>query len=591
MPRKKTSQSQSPPPTDLPPSGSALNRLVEDEHRFRSEIPDEEPSRPSPKLMEILKDEIRAVFQELATRRIEALSLYEPLASQAAFHKSTAPERLVRGSNRSGKTLCGCVEVARAVCGRDPWQKYPQANGRWFACTTRGREVGLVLYRKLCEPGAFRIIKDLRTQNWRSYRPWEPEDGHRRLESKLAPPLIPRRLLSPKKIGWHSKRESIPSIAKLETGWELGFFSTEGRPPTGVDLDGCLFDEEIGDGGDQSWYAEMSARLLDREGKFVWTATPQAGGEKLYDLSLTAEDQVGKINPRVEEFVTLLHDNPYITIEQKRILAEKYENSEDYRVRISGEFAVSARRIYPEFHDRIHQVEPFPVALDWTRYAIVDPGHQICAVLFVAVPPPHGEYGKRKFFYDELYIPHCTSRIFGERMKAKCEGQHFQAFLIDGRAGRITEMGSGLTIESQYAVALKANGVASQSTGHGFIWGSDDLRAGIESMHGWLGIGPEGAPTLQILRGRCPNLVREIVRYNKRKVGDRVLDEPVKKNDHLVDCGRYAAAFGCPYVRPKGAVKKSSYVIEALRAKRRLLAQKGGSDVSATIRLGPGQSA
>lgn len=429
----------------------------------------------------------------------------------------------------------------------------------------------------------------MRTGNWRAFHPWELEDEHRRLESKLAPPLIPARLLNPKKIGWHAKRENIPSIAQLETGWEIGFFSTEGKPPTGADVDLVWFDEEV---VDPSWYPECSARLLDREGKFIWSATPQAGSDKLYDLSLAAEDQAGKVNPRVEEFVTLLYDNPHIPVEQKRLLSDKFDDPEENRVRIGGEFAITSLRVYPDFSDRLHHIEwNAPVPPSWTRYAIIDPGHQVCAVLFVAVPPPNEEYGKRKFLYDELYIERCTAKVFGERMKGKCDGQRFQAFLIDGRAGRITEMGSGLTIESQYAAALKANGVASLTTGHGFAWGSDDVRGGIESVHGWLAIGLDGKPTMQVLRGRCPYFIRELVRYHKRRVGDRVLDEPVAKNNHLMDCVRYAAAFGCPYVRPKGVIaQKGGYAVAALKKKRARQLQKDGSDNSHVIRLGPGQA-
>lgn len=487
-------------------------------------------------------------------------------------------------NHQSGKTLSATVEVARAVSGRDPHLKYPRTDGRCFACTTRGREVGLVLYRKLCVPGAFRIIRDEVTGMWRAYRPWVLEDFERRSETKPAPALIPERVLNPKKIAWHSKREDIPAHAKLENGWEITFFSTEGKAPTGADIDLAWFDEEV---IDPSWYPEVSARLLDRSGKFIWSATPQAGSDRLYDLSLMAAEETGKPNPRVEEFVTMLADNPHVSEEQKKMLGEKFASPEEYRVRIEGEFAILSLKVYPEYNEKVHLVTPFEVPHSWCRYAAVDPGHQVCAVLFIAVPPKDSEYYGRKFIYDELYMRNCTAAMFGREMKAKCQGQTFQAFLIDGRAGRMTEIASGLNVEMQYALALKENGVASMATGYGFMWGSDDLKGGIESVHAWLATKENGKPTLQLFNGKTYNTNKEMVRYHKRRdPKGNVTDEPVKKNDHTVDLVRYFAAFGCPYFKPKHKMQKSaSGAVEALKAKRRRRAEKAGAGYT---RLGPG---
>ena len=75
------------------------------------------------------RDELKEMQAELASRRIEALKLYRPTPQQDEVHKCRASEILVLGGNRSGKSLCTFVEDARAVCGKDPYGKYPENDG------------------------------------------------------------------------------------------------------------------------------------------------------------------------------------------------------------------------------------------------------------------------------------------------------------------------------------------------------------------------------------------------------------------------------------------------------------------------------
>ena len=58
------------------------------------------------------------VASEIAKRRIEALNLYVPQPTQDDFHKCTAPECMLQGGNRGGKSLAAFIEDARAVLGK-----------------------------------------------------------------------------------------------------------------------------------------------------------------------------------------------------------------------------------------------------------------------------------------------------------------------------------------------------------------------------------------------------------------------------------------------------------------------------------------
>ena len=124
--------------------------------------------------------------------------MYRPMEHQKEIHKTKASEVVVIGGNRSGKSLCTFIEDARAACGSDPHGKYPEENGILAIIGRDWKHIGMVVYPMLFKAGAFYIIKDLKTGDWRAY---DPEvDEPRKSERKPAPPMIPPRMI--KKISW-----------------------------------------------------------------------------------------------------------------------------------------------------------------------------------------------------------------------------------------------------------------------------------------------------------------------------------------------------------------------------------------------------
>jgi hypothetical protein len=545
------------------------------------------PSAPKPGVMESLHRaaKLRAALLEYTKRRFEGLRLYEPLPVQNLFHASKAPERLARGSNRAGKTLCAAVEVARAVTNSDPFGKYPPA-GKVLVVGKDGKHLGNVIWDKLFRAGAFDIIRDLDTGEWRAYRPWESLDLERARERKPAPPLIPPRLVRWNEVGWESKRENIPSVVRLFTGWEILFFSSLGKPPQGMTADLGWFDEEI---VDPQWYPEVSARLVDRSGRFIWSATPQAGTEQLYDLHERAEkEEMDNVKTRtIQEFVLRLDFNPHISAEQKAALAARLSDA-DRKVRVEGEFALHGFRVFPEFSLTTHSCKWFQIPYDWTRYASIDPGRQICAVLFLAVPPP--DQDDHVYIYDELYLPNCSAEIFGQEMRQKAMGQNFHAFLIDHMGSRSVETGSGRSVEAQYAEALKRNNVSSHATGSGFVWGCTDVRAGVEAVRDWLSVRMDGTPKLRYLDGKARNMVYEIERYWYKRDPQTGMptDEPVSRGRvHQMANLRYLAMHRPCWVKAKsGAAKLTGAAAAYKRKLERDRAMHGGG--RKYINLGPG---
>lgn len=528
---------------------------------------------------------LRLLVEERLRRKIEGLKLYEPMPVQKEFHASRARERIIRGSNRSGKTVGACAEVAWAITGTHPdTTRYPKENGIWYAVGKDGREVSEVIYRKLFRAGAFKIIRDLKTGEWRAFHPDRIEDLARLSEAKPAPPLVPPRMV--KTIAWENRKENLPKLIQLTNGWEIQFFSSNALPPHGTDIDGAIFDEEIING---AWYSEIAARLVDRNGRFLWSATPQAGTEQLYELHERAEIQsrLPKEQRSIEEFVSLIDDNTHLTGAQKREFAEKLSD-EERAVRVGGEFAIKHSRVFPEFTESIFVAEYFDIPRNWTRYIAVDPGRQVCAALFLALPPP--EEPDFAYLYDELYIPNCTADMFGQKMAQKCSGQEFEAFLIDGQESQKHETGSGLTIEEMYSAALRKRKIKSHRTGSGFEWGAADPKAGVEACREWMRPRDNGlAPRLKLFRDKCPNFIEEVKRYRYKRLqglmGVRgyssISDEPESRGKvHLMATWRYLVQYNPRYVPPRKGKVRDNPVWAA--------AQKFKKETHRALNLGPG---
>lgn len=528
-----------------------------------------EQSRPFERLE---AERLQQLLAELSRRKQESLHLYRPLPVQEAFHACASKERLIYGSNRSGKTVAVATEVARAVTGQDPYNKYPQRDGSCICIGAKGRHIAKIMWPKLYRAGAIKMIRDLHTREWRSFQPWNLEDVARAADVKKAPPLIPARFIE--SIAWENKKEDQPSVVNLKTGWQLIWCSSEGKPLQGIDVDLVWLDEEI---IESTWYDEMFARTLDRKGRLIWSATPHAATEQLYDLHTRAEDAHAHGEKTIAEFFCSIYQNPHVDENEKRIWEKSLVNKDEVaRVRIGGEWAIEGLKVLPEFYRKIHLIKPFPVPHHWTRYLHVDPGSIVCAVLFAAVPPP--SEGDQVVLFEELYIRSCNAHKFAEEVARKADGQIFEAFLIDPRSARQHEIGIGQTIQEQYARELAAQRVTSLGTGSNFLWGTEDVNGSIEAARGWLRVRNQGTPKVVAFEN-LEHFVWEIERWHKVRCAGIITEKPVKKHDHLMDCFRSLAAHGCPYVKFKARARGQRGALRTLEAKRkRAKARAGGEE-------------
>lgn len=524
---------------------------------------------PPPTRIESVKGtKLLEMLSEFQDRKTESLQLYEPLKIHEKFHASLAKERIIRGGNRAGKTTPVMVELARAVTNQDPYNKYPAKDGVVFLVGAKLQHLADVFYRKLFMKGAFRLIKDEQTKQLRAWRPWV--DGYDQSRLILSPPLIPSRFVK-EMVFEHRARKQVTYVS-LTTGWEMMLFSSEAEPPVGTDIDLAIIDEDV---KNDDWLGEMQARILDRNGKFIWSTLPYSRNTFLRDLCERCQDEMAENpeNPRAEEFVLRMRDNPYISPQAKEDARRQWEASGiALEMRDLGEFALNHYLVWPDFDIRVHGLDLekpthlgdgidereipllFPtksIPQDWARYMIVDPGRSVCAVLFAVIPPPR--LGLDMVLLEgELYIRNCTAEMFGQAVSRYLEHKSLMASIIDWHGSRSAETGSGITIAEQYSRALKKYGVKAQNTGHGFINGSDDIAAREQAVASWLAIRSNGTTKLRVLVGRCPQFQREISRFTRQMdAKGNIKDQGDYRRDaHLMANLGYLAAYDPKWRRP-----------------------------------------
>ena len=530
--------------------------------------------------------QLKEIQAELADRKIEALKLYCPTPEQAEMHQCRASEILVIGGNRSGKSLSTFVEDARAVTGQDPGGKYPERDGILVIVGKDWKHIGMTVYPYLFKAGAFKIIRDDKTGQWRAYNP--TTDSGRKSEAKPAPPLIPPRMVVSK--SWVDKANQQIQSCTLTTGWVINFCSSEGDPIQGFKANRVHIDEDI---NNEDWVPEMQARLSDLGGNFAWSAMPHSKNDALLGLKERAESDAerAKAKPDIVMFKLRFLDNPHIDDEEKRKRLEGWAalGEDVLRMRSEGDFITDSIMCYPTFSMSVHGYDraalpKLVVPDEWTRYAVIDPGHAVTSVLFAAVPPDEDMV----LVYDQLYIRQCNAQIFGERFAEKVQHQNFQAFIIDMHGGRIRDIGSGRLPVDLYTEQLRSRNIKSAVTGSSFLAACDDIQARMTATQSMLHIRPQGTPRLRVLKGAAPDLEREIKRYKKKTnyvAGVHVVtDQPNTRGEvHACQCLEYLCAYNPRYHKPKVEVGPDPWYVEWSRKRRKA----AGAGEDPFIYLGP----
>lgn len=551
--------------------------------------------------------EKRSWAQELLARKMEALALYRPSPFQEALHACKAKQCILRKGQQTGGSIALFSELSRAVTGQDPHDKYPKKNGVAVVLGMSMDHIGINIYPYLFQSARFKIIKDEVSNEWRVWRPWEESDLKRAKQALDAPPLIPERFVKGGYDGgihYENRGQNIFSRVEFTNGWVLLAMGSQGVPKAGFQADLVCIDEDL---EKPNWYQEMIARLLMRDGKLRWAALPYGHNDAIMNMIQLAESEENSPDPEVVCISATIYDNPYMPAKSRdaTIKAWRQEGEDVYMMRAFGELTLSTL-MYPSFNKTTHCIprpegtgtiydlmmklngEPPP---DWCRYMVVDPGHTVCAVLFIAVPPPH--LGNHAVVYDELYIQECDAVKFGRLVAAKARDQQFEAFIIDMHGGRLRDIGGGEQPCVQYQRQLERHGVFSNRTGSGFLPGSPEVDSRQTKLREWLSVRDDNSAKLQILTGYCPNLIMNFAKYKraKDKTTGVITDKPnTRTPNHAINCLEYAAANGLPYIAPRTNRQTATVYDEIMRTRsdmRKLSAAHGTHADKNFINLGP----
>lgn len=548
---------------------------------------------------------LTAVMREHAERLKEPLRIYEPLPFQDQFHKCRAREVLLQKGNRSGGSVAGFVEDARCVLGLDPYGKYPDKG--IVVCIGYGEpHIGTIIWNHLFEPGMggnFQIVQDKHDGSWRRFRPWEPDrsingksgDWGREGEIQLSEPLIPSKYFV-EEPAWTNRRERIFSIVRVKTAkteYEIRAYNSNGdwRQAQGFNANLVHIDEDIANPG---WYYEMVARTNFVQGRIIWTAKPADENDVMATMAERGEEEAEQEKPRTVVFVASPDDNPYYSEKEKADDQKHWKSmgEEVFEQRYQGKFTTGKLRMYPTFNRVVHNVarddcpamkvhealkaNQWVPPRDWCCYATIDPGHQVCAVLFWGIPPktlwthPDGH----AVVYDELYLKQASAHTFGKHFAEKAKDQYWENFIIDAHGAALRDIGSGLTPREQYSSQLKKFNISSARSRFGFHDGCDDPESREFIVRDWLRIREDGTTRVMIVSDRVPNLVREMENFkhkvdrsmglvNVREEGDR------RRNTHAVECFEYGCAHKMEYVRPKISTPKVG-IVDRILSNRRL---------------------
>lgn len=470
-----------------------------------------------------------------------------------------------------------------AATGRHPKKgKWPEKDIR-LGCVAMKQEYLSFIYRSLFKPGIFQIFFHPVLFRWCVVEKNNPD--HQKYEDLWinAPPVIPERYVV--SVAWEAANKEIPVHVNLVNGGQIRFFSAQSvsGPPRSEPYDGFWIDEEL----DDFWLAELRTRLVDRNGRLIWSTTPHRAVEEFRRMEGRAEEPDQKDKPPSKQtgyFKLFSRDNKYISQVGLEALEDKLlDDPEQLKVRIHGEFPFDIMAMYPDFRESENVIEPFPKRWEDTVYIIIDPGTAEAGVLFCFVPSPPTEKMLENIsedeeavrtkegaivVFDELLLQNANAQVIAQQIKLKLS-QHpaswIQDFMIDERAGKQTGIGMrGMqpTVAEVFWKCLMAEGLNARD--EGFKYGTSDMNFGIAVVKSYLLPDRDDYLPKLFIFDNCVKTIHQLKYWRKKTTGKGKITGYDERNKTLPDCLRYACTRGLEYVAPP-EIKPSDRTLTELR--------------------------
>lgn len=474
-----------------------------------------------------------AALREFRRKR-DPLAHYVPRPTQDAFHKSFLHQKLLMGSNRSGKTSSGLADIAMKLRGIHPYHKWTKPIRVWIWCQSRS-QAAAVIGRKLFEKSE--LYGDL--ENEPMIPPYEIAEGGLG-KIKLGGINVYQRCLL------RNGCEVLFGWSGVESSWKR--FG-------GGQYDIVAFDEASCEG---DLLNESLTRVADQRAKYKSDPVESWRGAIYWFSSGT------QVDANFERFrsacIDGLNDDWGLfqipTTERSADMAAVMNDigatmsEEQRRIRIVGdstateELLIYARQWSDERHMRAHDYIVQPQDNLW---CVIDPGvdHPTGIAFFAINAANPVKLRFVKFFLGKRM----TAEEEVEVIKAFVAGRQLEGIIYDPAAHRTEK--TGLSLKNQWGNLLHKHGVR---TVRGLIPGRNRHVEGINRVRSYLDPDPVNGYAEPLIEfnpsdeSGCQMIRAGMLAYrsyepNKFQGAKGV----VKKDDEAVDCVRYACSLTPAY--------------------------------------------
>lgn len=197
-----------------------------------------------------------------------------------------------------------------------------------------------------------------------------------------------------------------------------------------------------------------------------------------------------------------------------------------------GDWDVFAGQVFSEFSREVHVIDPFLIPAHWQRWRAMDHGNNNSVGWFAQDPATERVYMYREYRESEYQTISTKAR----NIKQFETSDHLAFGMADpsiwaaGQGSHAT----GKSIAQMYA-----------DEGVNWMPANNDRKAGLETVHYYLGIAKDGLPRLQFF-STCVSMIRTLpsLPYDKNKVDD----VDTHADDHDYDMLRYGLM---PFSKPE----------------------------------------
>ena len=453
---------------------------------------------------------------------------FAPIGNQGLFPSMKKAVRLVFGSNRSGKSVLGIVELIAHALGYRPWlpEDHPD------------RIVRLADGDPIPVPNVgFHLVENLKTAGTlvflRKMEEWLPKGEAKIKKNNLGQPV---------RVEYNNG--SVLHVLSQEMGVSAiegssGHYASSDEPPR------------------RDMWVALTRGLIDHSGTAWITATPIKASVYMAELMTAALDPKGDYG-----LISLSIDDNRKSrggyLDDAAV--DRFIKSlppHEIAARVYGKPAHLAGAVYKMFNAAPpHVIEPFDIPDAWPRIMAIDPaGRKPVAVVWIALSPDNTWYVYRELYTASLVtfkqVALEIKRLEGwDRLKTGAyihsAFQEPVVLRVIDTSGNMRERTSGMTATQQFGSEGIFLHPAFKS---GYIDGVNLIceKLTYDTTPGSIC----GSPGLVVFN-TCPRTIHEFINFvwvpeNESRQGHAPSDKPLKDNDDILDGIRYLAMMGITY--------------------------------------------